>query len=195
MLLYNITYGQYVELSVLYIERTPKEEVFYPYKQGFRWIKGLSYGCLIDMESSSRLYPISVEDSTYVNYGSIHFDDIRECFFERDLKDAIFTLPSNSSHFYMKQINQSEWKISHLINNFLSVSPYLEEIKGQDKYLYKVLYIYGQAIKIYSTKTKLINYTLVDINKITPQYHVSEMKKWWPNQIYTNLEIRHMYEY
>jgi len=137
-----------VNIKGYYVTRLIKDEISFYYDQKINRINGESYSTSIDYSTVSFFVPMSI------NNGAVnHINDLVNIIpYENNLyKDSIYYLPlSKQSENYIKKALNLDIVLSKeicIFSEYGRISPYYINT-NDDKYLYKCMFIDGDAMKI-----------------------------------------------
>lgn len=175
-----------VSIKGYYITQFLKDEISFSYGQKINKIKGESHSILVDFKQVSFFVPTQINQVS-----TFHQKNIVKYFSTNQIsKDSIYYIPTDKNiEKYIKQIFDLKIDISKeicVLYEAMRISPYYV-IDGDDKYIYKCIYIEGCAkqktIQNEEKERFKINLDVYSINRKSPYlnlFFVTEIKNYNP---------------
>lgn len=195
---YSQSLDSLISIKGYYITQFLKDEISFSYNQKINKIKEESYSIPVDFKQISFFVPTQIN-----NIRTSDEENIVEYFSTNKIsKDSIFYLPTDKNiEKYIKRMFDLEIEISReicILSEAMRISPYYV-IDGDDKYIYKCVYIEGCAkqktiqneekerfkinLDIYSVNRKspyLNLFFVTQIKNYNPIIDIPNLKKWVP---------------
>lgn len=187
-----------VSIKGYYITQFLKDEISSFYNQKTNKAKGESYSIHIDFKQISFFVPTQINHTSTFNEENIveHFST------DKISKDSIFYIPTDKNiEKYIKRVFDLEIDMSReicILSEAMRISPYYV-IDGDDKYMYKCVYIESCAkqkiiqneekerfkinLDVYSVNRKspyLNLFFVTEIKNYNPIVDIPRLKKWFP---------------
>lgn len=175
-----------VSIKGYYITQFSKDEISFSYDQKIKKTKGESHSLSVDFKQISFFVPTQINHVSTIGEENIvqHFST------DRISKDSIFYIPTDKNiEKYIKRMFDLEIDMSRencILSEAMRISPYYV-IDGDDKYIYKCIYIEGCAkqktIQNEEKERFRINLDTYSINRKSPYlnlFFVTEIKSYNP---------------